>query len=113
MIRRIVRDYLSRGYDVEYTLKMWSSIRRGEDKNIFPYQEDADVMFNSALIYELAVLKKYALEELYKVKPESSVYNEARRLIEFLHFFKEVDKDVVPTNSLITEFIGGSCFYQY
>ncbi|WP_346916117.1 nucleoside kinase [Clostridium sp.] len=113
MIRRIVRDYLSRGYDVEYTLKMWASIRRGEDKNIFPYQEYADVMFNSALIYELAVLKKYALEELYKVKPESPVYNEARRLIDFLHFFKEVDKDVVPTNSLITEFIGGSCFYQY
>jgi uridine kinase len=113
MIRRIVRDYLSRGYDVEYTLKMWASIRRGEDKNIFPYQEDADVMFNSALIYELAVLKKYALEELYKVHPESQVYNEARRLIEFLHFFKDVDKDVVPTNSLIREFIGGSCFYKY
>lgn len=113
MIRRIVRDYLSRGYDVEYTLKMWASIRRGEDKNIFPYQEGADVMFNSALIYELAVLKKYALAELYKVQPQSTVYNEARRLIEFLHFFKEVDKDVVPTNSLIREFIGGSCFYQY
>lgn len=113
MIRRIVRDYLSRGYDVEYTLKMWTSIRRGEDKNIFPYQEGADVMFNSALIYELAVLKKYALVELYKVQPQSTVYNEARRLIEFLHFFKEVDKDVVPTNSLIREFIGGSCFYQY
>jgi uridine kinase len=113
MIRRIVRDYLSRGYDVEYTLKMWTSIRRGEDKNIFPYQEGADVMFNSALIYELAVLKKYALAELYKVQPQSTVYNEARRLIEFLHFFKEVDKDVVPTNSLIREFIGGSCFYQY
>lgn len=113
MIRRIVRDNLSRGYDVEYTLKMWTSIKRGEDKNIFPYQEDADVMFNSALIYELAVLKKYALSELYKVKPESAVYNEARRLIEFLHFFKEVDRDMVPTNSLIREFIGGSCFYQY
>lgn len=113
MIRRIVRDYLSRGYDVEYTLKMWASIRRGEDKNIFPYQEGADVMFNSALIYELAVLKKYALAELYKVQPQSTVYNEARRLIEFLHFFKEINKDVVPTNSLIREFIGGSCFYQY
>ncbi|MEG2291133.1 MAG: nucleoside kinase [Clostridium sp.] len=113
MIRRIVRDYLSRGYDVEYTLKMWASIRRGEDAYIFPYQEEADVMFNSALIYELAVLKKYALEELYKVKADSSVYDEARRLIEFLHFFKEVDMDVVPTNSLMREFIGGSCFYKY
>ncbi|MEG1254205.1 nucleoside kinase [Clostridium sp.] len=113
MIRRIVRDYLSRGYDVEYTLRMWTSIRRGEDQYIFPYQEEADVMFNSALIYELAVLKKYALAELYKVKPDSVVYDEARRLIEFLHFFKEVDKDMVPTNSLMREFIGGSCFYQY
>lgn len=113
IIRRIVRDYLSRGYDVEYTLKMWSSIRRGEDRNIFPFQEEANVIFNSALIYELAILKKYALEQLYKVEESSLVYDEARRLIEFLHYFKEIKKDVVPTNSLIREFIGGSCFYQY
>lgn len=113
MIRRIVRDYLSRGYGVEDTLKMWPSIRRGEDRNIFIFQEDADAMFNSALIYELAVLKKYALAELYKIQPNSSVYDEARRLINFLHYFKEVDKDFVPTNSLVREFIGGSCFYQY
>ncbi|MEG0771867.1 nucleoside kinase [Clostridium sp.] len=113
MIRRIVRDYLSRGYGVEDTLKMWPSIRRGEDKNIFVFQEDADAMFNSAVIYELAVLKKYALTELYKIQPNSPVYDEARRLINFLHFFKEVDKDFVPTNSLVREFIGGSCFYQY
>ncbi len=113
MLRRIVRDYLSRGYDVEYTLKMWPSIRRGEEKSIFIYQEQADAMFNSALIYELAVLKRDALTELYKVPKDSSVYNEARRLIEFLHFFKEIGKDVVPTNSLLREFIGGSCFYQY
>ncbi len=113
MIRRIVRDYLSRGYGVEDTLKMWPSIRRGEDKNIFIFQEDADAMFNSALIYELAVLKKYALAELYKIQWNSPVYDEARRLINFLHFFKEVDKDFVPTNSLVREFIGGSCFYQY
>ncbi len=113
MIRRIVRDHLSRGYDVEYTLKMWPSIKRGEDKYIYPYQEEADVMFNTALIYELAVLKKYAIEELVKVKPDSVVYNEAIRLIEFLQMFKEIDRDVVPTNSLMREFIGGSCFYQY
>ena len=113
MVRRIVRDYLSRGYDVEYTLRMWASIRRGEDKNIFPFQEEANVIFNSALIYELAVLKKFALNELYKVDKTSCVYDEARRLIEFLHFFKEIDIDVVPTNSLIREFIGGSCFYKY
>lgn len=113
MIRRIVRDYLSRGYGVEDTLKMWPSIRRGEDKNIFVFQEDSDAMFNSALIYELAVLKKYALAELYKIQWDSPVYDEARRLIQFLHFFKEVDKEFVPTNSLVREFIGGSCFYQY
>lgn len=113
MIRRIVRDYLSRGYDVEYTLKMWPSIKRGEDKYIFPFQEEADIMFNTALIYELAVLKKYAIAELEKVPPESSVYNEAVRLIEFLQMFKEIDKEVVPSNSLMREFIGGSCFYQY
>lgn len=113
ILRRIVRDYLSRGYDVEYTLKMWPSIRRGEDKNIFVYQEEADAMFNSALIYELSVLKKYALKELYKVKKDSTVYDEARRLIELLHFFRDIDKETVPTNSLMREFIGGSCFYQY
>jgi uridine kinase len=113
MIRRIVRDYLSRGYGVEDTLKMWPSIRRGEDRNIFVFQEDADVMFNSAVIYELAVLKKYALAELYKIQPNSPVYDEARRLTNFLHFFKEVDKELVPNNSLVREFIGGSCFYQY
>lgn len=113
MIRRIVRDFLSRGYGVEDTLKMWPSIRRGEEKNIFVFQEDADVMFNSALIYELAILKKYALTELRKVHPDSIVYDEARRLISFLNFFKEVDKELVPSNSLMREFIGGSCFYQY
>lgn len=113
MIRRIVRDHLSRGYDVEYTLKMWPSIKRGEDKYIYPFQEEADIMFNTALIYELAVLKKYAIEELKKVKPESPVYNEAVRLLEFLQMFKDIDKDSVPSNSLMREFIGGSCFYQY
>lgn len=113
IIRRIVRDSLSRGYNAEYTLRMWPSVRRGEDENIFPYQESADIIFNSALIYELAVLKKYALSELYKIEKDSDVYDEARRLIEFLHFFKDVDKDIVPTNSLMREFIGGSCFYHY
>lgn len=113
MIRRIVRDHLSRGYDVEYTLRMWPSIKRGEDKYIFPFQEEADIMFNTALIYELAVLKKYAIEELLKVQQDSPVYDEARRLIEFLQMFKGIDRDVVPANSLMREFIGGSCFYQY
>lgn len=112
-VRRIVRDYLSRGYGAEDTLKMWPSIRRGEEKNIFVYQEEADVMFNSTLVYELCVLKKYALEELDKIDPDSPVYILASRLKSFLGFFKEIDKDYVPTNSILREFIGGSDFYKY
>ncbi len=112
-VRRIVRDYLSRGYGAEETLKMWPSIRRGEEKNIFIFQEEADIMFNSTLVYELCVLKKYALEELDKIKPDSKVYLLASRLKAFLGFFKEIDKDLVPTNSILREFIGGSDFYKY
>jgi uridine kinase len=113
MIRRIVRDFLSRGYGGEQTLKMWPSIRRGEEKNIFVFQEEADVMFNSTLVYELCVLKKYALEELKKITPESPVYYEALRLISFLNFFKEVDMKAAPDNSILREFVGGSVFYKY
>jgi uridine kinase len=113
MIRRIVRDYLSRGYGGEKTLMMWPSIRRGEEKNIFVFQEEADVMFNSTLVYELCVLKKFALEELLKVEPTSPVYYEALTLKSFLNFFKEVDGSLVPENSILREFIGGSTFYKY
>ena len=113
MTRRIVRDYLSRGYGVEETLKMWPSIKRGEEKNIFVFQEQADVMFNSSLVYELCVLKKFALAELSKIGEESPVYFQASRLRSFLNFFKDVDKDLVPDNSIIREFTGGSCFYKY
>jgi uridine kinase len=113
MIRRIVRDYLSRGYGGEKTLKMWSSIRRGEEKNIFVFQEQADVMFNSTLVYELCVLKKFALEELSKIEPSSPVYYDAWTLKSFLNYFKEVDTSLVPENSILREFIGGSCFYKY
>ncbi|WP_027623718.1 nucleoside kinase [Clostridium lundense] len=113
IIRRIVRDYLSRGYGGEETLKMWTSIRRGEEKNIFVFQENADIMFNSTLVYELCVLKRFALDELSKIKPTSSVYYEALRLKSFLHFFKDVDINYVPENSILREFIGGSCFYKY
>ncbi|GKX67768.1 nucleoside kinase [Inconstantimicrobium mannanitabidum] len=112
-IRRIVRDYLSRGYSAEGTLEMWDSIKRGEEKNIFVYQEEADIMFNSTLVYELCVLKKYALQELNKIDVSSELYQEARRLISFLNFFQEIDKDSVPENSILREFIGGSCFYKY
>ncbi len=112
-IRRIVRDFLSRGYGAEETLKMWPSIRAGERKNIFVYQEEADAMFNSTLVYELSVLKEYGLKELEKIKPGSPVYNEAVRLKSFLSFFKTIEFKDVPENSLLREFIGGSCFYQY
>jgi len=113
IVRRIVRDYLSRGYGAEDTLKMWPSIRKGEEKNIFIYQENADVMFNSALIYELCILKKYALTELNKINSTSSVYNESLRLKSFLNYFKDVDMSVIPDNSILREFTGGSCFYEY
>ncbi|MBL4936786.1 nucleoside kinase [Clostridium sp. YIM B02515] len=113
IIRRLVRDFLSRGYGGEQTLKMWPSIRRGEEKNIFVYQEEADVMFNSTLVYELCVLKKYALEELKKITSKSPVYYEALRLGSFLNFFKEVDMKLVPENSILREFVGGSVFYKY
>lgn len=112
-IRRIVRDMLSRGKDAEATLMMWPKIKAGEEKNIFIYQEEADVMFNSTLVYELCVLKKYALEELDKVGADSPVYEEVKRLKTFLGFFKEIDKSLVPQNSILREFIGGSIFYKY
>ena len=112
-IRRIVRDFLSRGYGAEETLKMWPSIRAGERKNIFVYQEEADAMFNSTLVYELCVLKNYGLRELDKIKPGSTVYSEAERLKSFLSFFKTIEFKDVPENSILREFIGGSCFYQY
>lgn len=112
-IRRIVRDFLSRGYGAEETLKMWHSIRAGERKNIFVYQEEADAMFNSTLVYELCVLKDYGLKELNKIKPGSPVYGESERLKAFLSFFKTIEFKDVPENSILREFIGGSCFYQY
>ncbi|EHI97820.1 phosphoribulokinase/uridine kinase [Clostridium sp. DL-VIII] len=112
-VRRIVRDSLSRGYKAEDTLKMWPSIKKGEKKNIFVYQEEADVAFNSTLVYELGVLKPYALQELDKITEESSVYSEALRLKSFLGFFTEIEIAEVPKNSLLREFIGGSIFYEY
>ena len=112
-VRRIVRDSLSRGKNAEETLLMWPSIKKGEEKNIFVYQEEADVMFNSTLVYELCVLKKKALEELDKVVADSSVYDEVKRLKAFLGFFDEIDKGLVSENSILREFIGGSIFYKY
>lgn len=113
MVRRIVRDSLIRGYSGEDTLKRWPSIKRGEKKNIFVYQEEADVLFNSNYVYELCMLKKYALSELKKIDKDSEVYYEASRLISFLKFFKDSEPSLIPTNSILREFVGGSCFYDY
>jgi Uridine kinase len=113
ILRRIVRDFLSRGYGGEKTLLMWPSVRRGEERNIFIYQESADAMFNSSLVYELCVLKKFALEELNKIDSSSPAYCDAMNLKSFLKYFKEVETNLVPENSILREFIGGSCFYKY
>ncbi len=110
LLRRMVRDARTRGSSATRTLQMWPSVRRGEEENIFPHQESADVMFNSALIYELAVLKPYAEPLLYSVKQDDPEYYEAQRLLKFLGYFLSVPADSIPNNSLIREFCGGSCF---
>ena len=110
LIRRLVRDYKFRGYDAETTLRTWYSVNRGEQKNIFPYQEEADVMFNSSIVYELSVLKKYAMPLLQQIDRSCHEYSEARRLILLLKYFKDMDDDLIPNNSLLREFIGGSIF---
>ena len=110
LIRRIVRDARTRGNDAKATIAMWPSVRRGETEYIFPYQESADVMINSALIYELAVLKIYAEPLLFGVTEEDPAYSEARRLLKFLDYFVPVPPETIPNNSLLREFIGGSCF---
>ena len=110
LLRRMVRDARTRGASATRTLQMWPSVRRGEEENIFPYQESADVMFNSALIYELALLKPYAEPLLYSVKPNEPEYYEAQRLLKFLGYFLSIPGDSIPNNSLVREFSGGSCF---
>ena len=110
LIRRIVRDNQFRGYTALHTLKMWYSVNRGEKKNIFPYQEEADIMFNSSLVYELGVLKSYAVPLLKQIDKSEPEYAEAKRLLTILSYFKEIKTDKIPNNSLIREFIGGSIF---
>jgi uridine kinase len=111
IIRRIVRDHQFRGSNALKTIKRWPSVRRGEERNIFPFQESADVMFNSALMYELSVLKTLAEPLLNEVNNTAEEYSEANRLIEFLSYFLPIDPKDVPANSIIREFLGGSCFY--
>lgn len=110
MIRRIVRDARTRGTSARETIAMWDSVRRGEEKYIFPFQEGADVMFNSALIYELAVLKMYAEPLLFAIDKDCPEYLEAKRLLKFLDYFLPMPSDGISQNSIIREFIGGSCF---
>lgn len=110
LLRRMVRDSQYRGATAERTINMWPSVRRGEELYIFPFQEEADVMFNSALIYELSVLKQYAEPLLFNVPRDSHAYIEAKRLIKFLDYFLGISTETIPNNSLIREFIGGSSF---
>lgn len=111
LLRRIVRDARTRGTSAQNTIRMWNSVRRGEERNIFPYQEEADVMFNSALIYELAVLKPYVEAELFAIDRDSPEYLEAKRLLKFLDYFVGIGSENIPTNSLLREFVGGGCFH--
>lgn len=110
LIRRMVRDARTRGSSARDTIRMWSSVRKGEEENIFPYQESADVMFNSALVYELAVLKQYAEPLLFGILRDCEEYLEAKRLLKFLDYFLGVSSEDIPKNSILREFIGGSCF---
>ena len=109
-LRRMVRDNRTRGYTAEETLKRWAKVREGEEKYIFPYQDEADTIVNSAMIYEIGVLKVYAEPLLFSVPEDSDVYPEARRLINFLRNFLPIPADQIPINSVIREFVGGSCY---
>ena len=112
LLRRIVRDYNFRGYSALHTLKMWPNVTKGEHKYIFPYQDEADVMFNSSIIYELSILKKYAMPLLEEITPIEPEYSEAKRLCSLLQYVDVVEPDWIPNNSLLREFIGGS-IYEY
>ena len=110
LIRRIARDYKYRGYTAEHVLKMWPAVNKGETNNIFRFQEEADVMFNSSLIYELCVLKNQVVPLLKAINPTSEYYSEAKRLYSMLSYFEPIATEDVPSNSILREFIGGSIF---
>jgi len=110
LLRRLVRDARTRGASAKRTIQMWPSVRKGETENIFPFQESADAMFNSALIYELSVLKQYAEPLLYSIEKGEPEYFEAVRLLKFLSYFLGVSTEELPKNSIVREFVGGSCF---
>lgn len=110
LLRRMIRDARTRGTSAKGTISMWPSVRRGEEKYIFPFQEEADVMFNSALIYELAALKLYAEPLLFSIDPDEPEFLEAKRLLKFLDYFVGMPSESIPHNSILREFVGGSCF---
>lgn len=110
LLRRMVRDARTRGSSAQRTIEMWPSVRRGEEENIFPFQEEADAMFNSAQIYELAVLKPFAEPLLFQIPKEAPEYYEAKRLLKFLDYFLSMPSESLPNNSICREFVGGSCF---
>ena len=110
LIRRIIRDYNYRGYSAQETISRWASVRRGENKNIFPYQENADAMFNTSLICEMGVLKQYAVPILLAVPETSTEFAEAYRLLKFLSYFKVIPEKNIPGTSILREFVGGSKF---
>ena len=113
LLRRLVRDYETRGASMEHTLSMWPSVRRGEETWIFPYQEHADALFNTTLVYEIAVLKKYVYPLLREVPPTSKYYAEARDIVKFLNYILDADvEDEIPPTSILREFIGGNTFYR-
>ncbi|MDE7433071.1 MAG: nucleoside kinase, partial [Lachnospiraceae bacterium] len=111
LIRRMVRDARTRGISAQETIARWQSVRNGEESYIFPFQEEADVMFNSALIYELSVLKQFAEPLLFGITKDCNEYVEAKRLLKFLDYFLGVNTEDIPMNSLVREFVGGSCFH--
>lgn len=113
LLRRIVRDYETRGASVQHTISMWDSVRRGEQRWIFPYQENADLIFNSSTLYELAVLKKHIFPLLTAVQPEDDCFDEVRNIVKILNYIQEADvDDEIPPTSLVREFIGGNTFYR-
>jgi len=112
LLRRMVRDYRTRGASAATTISMWPSVARGEANYIYPFQEHADAFYNSALVYEMGVLKQYAEPLLFGIKPHEPQYTEARRLIKFLASFLSVPSESIPQNSILREFVGGSSFYH-
>ena len=110
LLRRMIRDNRTRGYTVSDTLKIWKDVREGEEKYIFPYQDEADYVFDTALIYEFCILKTYVMPLLYSVKSDDPNYSEALRLMKVLNVFLPIPSEAIPADSILREFLGGSCF---